>query len=77
MLIQKPYKISLKAKSGNTVAFINFSENFLRAVLNKSPKHVTMQDIQSINKGNVVDYLNSLEISVEEVNTTAIDATEY
>ena len=75
---QTDFKISLKSTSGNTVAFINLSDQFLRAVTGKGKKSVTFEDVSAINKGNVIAYLRGLDMSIEQLEEPAVvDVVAY
>ncbi len=72
------YKISLKSPNGNTVAFVNLTSQFLKAVVGKTKQEVSVEDINSINNGDLVAYLASLTVAVESVEPQeVISAEEY
>lgn len=74
----KQYKVSLKSATGNTVAFINFTDQFVKAVTGKSSNQATLEDILAINKGKVIDYITSLTIEIEAVlPDEVVDASAY
>ena len=66
------YKISIKSENGNTIAFVNLTEAFLKAVTGKTKKTVTVDDIQSINNGHFMTYLMKQTFMLEEVTPTEI-----
>lgn len=73
------YRISLKSKSGNTVAFINLTDQFLKAVLGKSKANVTLDEVNSINSGDLAGYLSTLEIDIANVqdNQQITEASKF
>lgn len=74
----RQFKVSLKSANGNTVAFINFTEQFTKAVLGKTLSDVTLQEILGINNGEATKYLDSLEIVFEDIkDEDPIDASVY
>ena len=74
----KQYKVSLKSANGNTVAFLNFTDQFTKAVIGKSSHDITIDDINGINKGDVVTYLKALIIEVEAIKADeVVDASDY
>jgi len=58
------YKISIKSNNGNTVGFINLSKAFLRATC--ATEKPTFEQVASINKGNLLEYLATQTITLEE-----------
>ena len=73
----KSYKISLVTQKGNTVGFINLSQQFVKAVIGKQEEYVTLEDIVGIN-GDGILYFKSLDILIEEVeHNKPISASEY
>lgn len=73
----KSYKISLVTPKGNTVGFINLTQQFIKAVIGKQEEYVTLEDIIGIN-GNGVLYFKSLDILIEEVeHHKPLSASEY
>jgi hypothetical protein len=73
----KSYKISLVTSNGNTVGFINLTQQFIKAVIGKQEEYVTLEDIIDIN-GDGTLYFKSLDILIEEVeHSKPISASEY
>lgn len=74
----RQFTISLKSDSGNTVAFVNLTEQFVKAVLNKPISEVSLEEISSIGKEGFERYLTSLTICVEEVKSNEpIDVDKF
>jgi len=77
---EKLYTISLKSKTGNTVGFINLSQQFLRAVIHKDSDNVTVADLESIKLKGVSsfeEFLSSLTIEITEPTHEVVSAEEF
>ena len=75
---QQDYKISIKSAKGNTVAFINLTEQFIKSTTGKTKKTVTYEDISKINKGDLFAYLFEQTFMLEIVEPTEqIEAKDF
>ena len=63
---EKQYVIRILSTNGNTVAFINLSNQFTKALLGKPAQEATFEEVASIDSGHFVEYLKGLEISLEK-----------
>ena len=74
----RQFTISLKSEAGNTVAFVNLTEQFVKAVLNKPISEVSLEEISAIGKDGFAQYLASLTTCIEEVKSNEpIDVTKF
>lgn len=75
---KKEYKVSLVSAKGNTVAYINLTTEFLKAVTGKSQRDITFEDIQAINKGDLAGFIQGLNIKLEQILPTSVqDAKDF
>ena len=75
---EKQYTIRLTSNNGNTVGFVNLSQQFVKAVLRKDEYEVTANDVLSINYGDFATYLSNLDVVVEDRKPdTAIAIEDY
>jgi len=73
---EKDYKISMKAKSGNTVAFINLRQQFCKKITGTTTP--TFEQVSKINKNDLVSYLVGLDITLEQlVDEPTQDASDF
>ena len=75
---EREYKISLVSANSNTVAYINLTSQFLKAVTGKSESDVTFEDIDSINKGDLIGFIQGLDIKLEQILPQSVqDAKDF
>lgn len=75
---QTDYKISIKSDNGNTIAFVNLTDQFIKAVTGKTKKDVTFDDISKISNGQLMEFLLKNAFVLEPVEPEeTITAEEF
>jgi len=66
----KQYKIVMTSPNGNTVAFVNLTKQFSKVA--GITENTTAEQVNDmvINKQTMIDYLYTLDMSIEEVEET-------
>jgi len=65
----KQYTISIKSANGNTIGFINLSNQFVSKVFGKTQGELTAEDVLSVN-GDFQEFIRQATIEVEAVEVT-------
>ena len=75
---KQDFKISFKSANGNTIAFVNLSEHFIKAMTGKTKKTVTLEDVMAINDNDLLGFIMKAELVIESIaEETTISASEF